>query len=400
MKTKQIVFCGYNVFPHGFAQTQRILLIAKGLSENNCNTTILCTYSTYDETQSKVKQKGQIEGINYIHCSGLAFRPNSFIIRNLRKIWGGGVEIYLLLKFRIFGKLDLLFISTNSFSKALYYSIVSKFLFVHSVIDNTEFWSAPSRMKRFSLDAKLHDYLSPLLFSKVICISDYLYNYTLKTRNRSQILKIPALVDFSLFHSSSDYKSINARNILFCGSAAYYPIIDFIISAFELVNVDAVKLILVISNGDESDYNKLNIRIQNSPKANSIKIRSNIKYNELIQLYMDSNALLIPLRSNIQDIARFPHKLGEYTASKSIIITTKFGEIPNYFEDMKNALVANDYKTSLFAEKIEFAMNNYHNLNALREASYQTGVKYFDYKLNGTRIYNFLFLSNHKQYAQ
>jgi glycosyltransferase involved in cell wall biosynthesis len=397
MKKKYIVFCGYNVFPHGFAQTQRILLIAKGLTENNCNTTILCTYGIYDKTQTQVKYKGQIDGINYIHCSGLAFRPNSFIIRNLRKIWGGVVEIYLLLKFRIYGELDYLFISTNSFKKSLYYSILSKFLFVHSVIDNTEFWSAPTRMKRFSLDAKLHDYLSPMLYSKVICISDYLYNYTLKTRTHPHILKIPALVDFSLFHLSTDTTQINERSILFCGSAAYYPIIDFIISAFELANVNGVRLILVASNGVGSDYDKLNSRIKNSTKTNSIEIRSNLKYSELIQLYKDSNALLIPLRPNIQDMARFPHKLGEYTASKSIIITTKFGEIPNYFQDMKNALVANDFETNQFAEKIEFSINNYHNLNILREASYQTGVKYFDYKLNGTRIYNFLFPSSHKQ---
>lgn len=390
MNNKHLVFCGYNVFPYGFAQTQRILLIAKGLKELNCNITVFCTYGTYNKTQPNVIYKGQYEGIDYLYCSGLTIRPTSFINRNIKKFKGYFVEFYKLLQYKLVGKLDYIFISTNYFNNVLYYSIISKILFVPTVIDNTEFWSA-SKKDNFGIEAKLYDYLSPILFKKVICISDYLYQQTIKTKSISNVIKIPVVVDFSKFTNSQDDMRIKEKMILFCGSASYYPIIDFIITSFELVKVDSVKLVIVSSNGSELDYNKLKNRIQQSSKSSSIEFKSNLKFNDLISLYIMSYALLIPMRNNIQDIARFPHKLGEYTASRSIIITTNNGEIPNYFEDMKNALVANEYNSSIFAEKIEYAVNNYSSLSKLRESSYETGLKNFDYKVNGQRIYNFLF---------
>jgi glycosyltransferase involved in cell wall biosynthesis len=394
MKKKHLAFCGYNVFPLGFAQTQRLLLTAKGLNEKKCNITVLCRYGTYAEQKPNIDPIGQYEGINYIYCSGLSYRPNAFILRNFRKMFGLFFEFYLLVKYRISGDLSYIYISTNEFRNILYYSFVSKILFVPSVIDNTEFWSA-SKKKNYGIGAKMYDALSPLLFNKVICISDFLYNHSIKIKKVSNVLKIPAIVDFSKFNlSQAKIPSIEKR-ILFCGSATYYEIIDFTISAFELSNVNSVKLIIVSSNGRETDFKKLNERIIKSSKANSIELKSNLIFSDLINLYINSSALLIPMRPSIQDIARFPHKLGEYTASKSIIITTNNGEIPNYFEDLKNALVTKEFNLLQFAAKIEYAINNYNMLNDLKEASYQTGLKYFDYKLNGERIYNFLFRTNH-----
>jgi glycosyltransferase involved in cell wall biosynthesis len=393
MKNRYIAFCGYNVFPSGFAQTQRLLLIAKGLEELNCRTIVLCRYGTYDSASNHISSKGISEGVHYQYCSGSSYRSKSFLKRNLRKLFGIINELTILFKLRINRKLDCIFISTNSFHNSFFYLSIARLLFVSTVIDTTEFWSAPSRGKKSTIDAKLHDYLSPRLFNKVICISDFLVNHTSNIKGNKNIIKIPVLVDFSKFENISSNRPTNEQTVLFCGSAAYYPIIDFIISAFELTDIDSAKLIIVASSGNESDYFKINTRIQKSSKCAKIILKSNLQYMELTELYLNSFALLIPLRPNIQDIARFPHKLGEYTASKSIIITTKFGEIPNYFEDMKNALVANDFEPSLFAKKIELAINNYDKLENLREASYRTGIESFDYKLNGVRIYNFLFPS-------
>jgi glycosyltransferase involved in cell wall biosynthesis len=387
MNKKHLVFSGYNVFPIGFAQTQRLLLFAKGLEEQNCNITVLCRYGTYKKSEHNVDAKGQYEGINYIYCSGLSFRPNVFIIRNIRKIIGIFNEFYILLKYRISGKLDYVFISTNYLSNVLFYSIISKVLFVPAVIDNTEFWSA----SRNNVASKLYDYLSPLLFQKVICISDYLYNHTVRMKKSANVLKIPAIVDFSKFNISDNNNTVDDKSILFCGSATYYPIIDFIISAFEMADLIKVKLIIVASNGQKTDFERLNERISNSSKSNLIELKSNLAYNDLVKFYINSCALLIPLRPTIQDTARFPHKLGEYTASKGIIITTNNGEIPNYFKDMKNALIADEYDITLYAKKIEYVIKECENLGKLKNASFDTGMEFFDYKKNGKRIFDFLF---------
>ena len=394
MKKKYIAFCGYNVFPYGFAQTQRLFLIAKGLEINNCNTVVLCRYGTYQTKIDDVFSEGVYEGIKYKYCSGSPMRPMSFLRRNLLKLYGLINEFLVLLSMRISGKLDYLFVTTNTFDKVLYYSIVSKILFIRSVIDNMEFWSAVKRSK-WSLGEKLHDQLSPILYSKVICISDFLVNHASKTRSKSNILKIPAIVDYSKFDDTDGGTAVKNDNdyLLFCGSAVYFPVIDFIIESFEKTHDKKTALIIVSSNGNKSDFEKLNRRISGSVKKELIKLKSNLPYSNLVDLYKKSIALLIPLRQNDEDKARFPHKLGEYCASKNVIITTNNGEVPNYFTDLQNALVANRFDSDLFAEKMDYAIMNKSDLNQLRLNAYKTGLDNFDYKINGSKIYHFLFNS-------
>jgi glycosyltransferase involved in cell wall biosynthesis len=101
--------------------------------------------------------------------------------------------------------------------------------------------------------------------------------------------------------------------------------------------------------------------------------------------------LLIPLRQNDEDKARFPHKLGEYCASQGVIITTNNGEVPNYFTDLQNALVAESLNSDLFAEKMDYAITNKLNLSQIRRNAYKTGLQNFDYKTNGAKICDFLF---------
>lgn len=390
---KYVVFCGYNVFPIGYAQTQRLLLIAKGLQENNCICTVLCRYGTYNVNLIKENESEEFESIKYKYTSGSPLRPKSFLKRNILKLKGLIYEILYLFKLRFTGKLDYMFVMTNTFDKVLYYSLLSKILFIPSVIDNTEFWSSVNR-NRLIIGAKLYDYLSPILFTKVICISDFLVKHTIKTRSRSNVLKIPAIVDYDKFIDVSESaEMINKKEnfILFCGSAVYFPVIDFIIESFEKTQDKKNTLILVCSNGNKIDFAKLNERIFTSTKKDLILLKSNLQYSDLITLYKESIALLIPLRSSKEDLARFPHKLGEYCASKGVIITTKTGEIPNYFKDNENALVAESYNSNLFSDKIDFAISNNYNLNTIRQNAYKTGLDNFDYKINGLKIYNFLF---------
>ena len=386
---KNIVFCGYNVFPIGFAQMQRLMLIAKGLSEQDVNVLIMCRYGTYNKKSTNIAAEGVFENIPYIYCSGESFRRVGFLSRNVKKLKGLVMEFIYLLKKRITGKLDYIFVSTNSFENAIYYSLLARLLFTKSLIDNTEYWSAVKRHK-FGFGEKIYDFLTPILYHKVICISDFLYEHTLKFKKQKHILKIPAIVDFSKFNNKTSNKAINDY-VLFCGSAVYFEVVNFIISSYEVIEDDIIKLILVCSNGRNSDFEKLNDRIASSSKKNLIILKRDISYKELVSLYQNSLALLIPLRPTIEDRARFPHKLGEYTASKSLIITTNLGEIPNYFRDLENALISKNYSIDEFGTKIDYAIKEKIIIKEIKQKSFETGLLHFDYKINGKKIYNFLY---------
>ncbi len=104
-------------------------------------------------------------------------------------------------------------------------------------------------------------------------------------------------------------------------------------------------------------------------------------------------ALLIPLRPTFQDKARFPHKIGEYVASGNVVISTNYGEVKYYFKDMENMLIADSYDVNLFAEKMQFVIDN---PNVVKQIGIKGKIKalpLFDYRSQATVINNFLNLN-------
>jgi len=84
--------------------------------------------------------------------------------------------------------------------------------------------------------------------------------------------------------------------------------------------------------------------------TNAIILYNNIPYATLISLYKSADLLIIPLRNNIQDVARFPHKVSEYTASKRPLISSKIGELKHYFVNKESALLAVEYSVNMYVD--------------------------------------------------
>ena len=111
---------------------------------------------------------------------------------------------------------------------------------------------------------------------------------------------------------------------------------------------------------------------------------------ELINYYKNARALLIPLRNTSQDIARFPHKIGEYAASGRPIISNNFGEMAYYFEDGKNSLLSEKYEYCDFANKMDFVVNNPEKASEIGKEGRIIANKFFDYKNFGSGLISFL----------
>ena len=120
------------------------------------------------------------------------------------------------------------------------------------------------------------------------------------------------------------------------------------------------------------------------------KIFSNIPFSELIDLYVNAAALLIPLRPTKQDAARFPHKISEYAATGNPIITTNYGEVAYYFKDGENALVADSYDISLFAEKMNFVIENLTRAKQIGQKGKELGMQKFSHIKYGPLLKDYL----------
>ncbi len=99
------------------------------------------------------------------------------------------------------------------------------------------------------------------------------------------------------------------------------------------------------------------MRIERSAVKERILIYSNVPYTDLINLYRNSEALIIPMRNTDQDKARFPHKISEYCASDRPIITNSIGEISNYFNE-SNAYLCSEYDEQKYADVMDLLFLN------------------------------------------
>ncbi|MFC2080674.1 glycosyltransferase [Bacteroidota bacterium] len=383
----KILYVGNSGFPIGFAQVQRQFLIAKGLVEHNCDVIILSRFGVHEsDISGQISEVGVIEGINYKFCSGSPYRPSGFITRNIYKIKGVWNE-FLEIKN---SKADAMIITCNLFSGIVHYCLLARLFGISSVIDQVEYWSSHKNKGLIKkIDSLFNDNLYFYFAKRVVVISEYLENIVKKGSFNKQVLKIPAICDFDKIDelANTSYPS-ESPYLLFCGAATYIDVIIFIIDSFSRLNTN-IELVLIV-NGQNSYIEKIKNYIKKG-KIGNIHVRSKVPYKDLISYYKNSFALLIPLRPTKQDIGRFPHKLGEYTASGRPIISTEIGEIGKYFTNGVDAILAKNYKVEEFSQAIKTTIENPELAEKIATNSKQLGHYLFDYRKNTKLLYNFLF---------
>jgi glycosyltransferase involved in cell wall biosynthesis len=382
---KTILSVGYPSFPSGTAQVQRQLLLAKAILREGFDVTVLCRYGVHNQNDG-IPCKGTFEGINYIYCSGTSLRPDGYFRRNYLKFRGLINEIKYFRRFSKSKQLAGVLISTNNFHNILIYYVIGKIFRTPLTVDNVEYWTSGRDIKGIvRLEKYLYDKFYFLFTDNIICISDFLIG-KVKASGRGAILKIPAITDFDKFDNCNtcNPRLVKEKYILFCGSIAYFEVIDFIISAYERLEVDDVLLILITT-----ENTKLRDRISRSRNKDSIKVMTNLSYDDLVNAYKNSEALLIPMRNTVQDKARFPHKISEYCASRRPIITSNIGEIKNYFNE-ENAFLCPDFDMSAYAKAMFNIISEPELANRIAQKSYETGVVNFNYKSYSKSLINLL----------
>jgi glycosyltransferase involved in cell wall biosynthesis len=242
------------------------------------------------------------------------------------------------------------------------------------VVDTVEYWTSNKDITGWKrLDKYLYDRFYFLFADRIICISDFLINKVARNK-QDAVLKIPSITDFEKFNLNNMIPAVKGKYYLFCGSKAYFEIIDFVISSFEMIEGDDIKLVLVTQK-----TNELSQRLSSSLKKEMIVLLCDIPYDELVSLYSHSEGLIIPMRENDQDRARFPHKISEYCAAGRPIITNRVGEIYNYFDET-NAYLCNSYEIKEFASAMHQITSNPVQAEKIASNSYATGLKHFNYK--------------------
>lgn len=389
--TDHVIFLGESGFPLGLATIQRLTLMAKALRYAGSRTTVICRKGVWKKSEDvNFENRGNFEGVDYIYTSKSPFKPEGFIDRNVQKLKGMYGEYKYLKYLKKHDKIDLAIISDMKVVHVLRYYMFSVFLKFPIAINFVEMTSSMKHKKSFlkKVNDFVHDKWVIGLYEGGLPISDKLIDYYKVISPSKPNLKLPILCDFEKFDIP---KNNEEPYFLYCGSIRYTEVRDFIIEAYKsIADGGNTKLYMIISGGSNSETRLLEEELNAIFETQRIRLFSNIPYDELVQLYTDAIALLIPLRQTVQDAARFPHKIGEYLASGNPVITTDVGEIKNYFEDGKTALIADTYSVTGFAEKMKYVLDNPDLSKEIGLNGKKMGLIEFDYKAHGSRLVKFV----------
>jgi len=393
-KRKHLIHLGVLGFPIGTAPIEKVRLLSIGLIANGFDVTVISRYGIFNKDRPvDIKPKGVFEKINYVFASGTVYRSNNFLIRNTVKFFGFIREFMVIFRFRLAGHLDYAIYHGRKLDDMIYYkllSLVFRFKFIYLFVEYNM-----SMAYKQTILVKINDYLFERIGFKIIDgalpISKLLTDYLLEKAPGKPYLKIPVICDFSKFEDIK--KEDDPVNFLYCGAIGYSEVIYFILKCFESLETrENVFLYLIIGLGDHNNerMDALKNYISNMKKRDYIKIFSNLPYSELVQMYVNATALLIPLRPTLRDEARFPHKIGEYLASGNPLITNNIGEIKYYFADEENALIAKEYTIEEYIGKMEFVLKNPGKAQEIGIKGKELGLKNFDCMMYGRLLSSFL----------
>lgn len=388
---KHFVYLGCSGFPFGLAEVQKMSMISKSLIKAGNEVTIISNWSAHrKKDHPELTATGTFEGINFIYTTGNPFQSDNLFRRKLMKFKGLVNEFVLLKKMKRQGELNYAILSTHSFYAVLYYTLLGKMFGFKTILNYVEYysgirgkWFEPARW----INNKLYDDVGPRLVDAVFPISEFLIQHVEKVAPGKKYLKVPVLTNFERY-DDCEVKQ-DQKYFLFCGAANYIEIVKFIIDSFVQLDHSDVFLYLVV-NGYDHYIQEIKNYIGNTTHSDRIKLMSKLTNKQLNDQYKNAMALLIPLRPAFQDIARFPHKIGEYLASGNPVISTNYGEVAHYFKNMEQMLIAESYETKLFAEKMQFVIDNPCEVKKIGIQGRTMALVNFDYNVYGKKIIHFL----------
>lgn len=295
-------------------------------------------------------------------------------------------EPFTLWKLHREKKIDYLHIYSGHYFDFVLYKIFAKLVgakIVYEYVEyRTEKTSHPNLYHR--INNRLCDFHGAKIWDSCIAISNFLEQKVKEVCADIPVIKVTPLCDFDLFEANKEEVDIDEPYLMFCGSAGYFDVVKFIIDSFNNSTIKNSKKLLLVLSGSDAQLDRVR-----EYEANAI-IRTKLPYNMLVAYYKHAFGLMIPLRNTTEDIARFPNKVCEYTAARGLIITTCYGEMPYYFRNGENAIVADDCTVKAIAKRLDEVEAGAYDVEQIRKNCYQTGLDNFSIGAYKDKLYKFL----------
>ena len=370
-----ILFVGTPATPYGNRACDVKLAAFANIVAKEHNVTILNRYSPIKDRKDICLNKRVCikEIINKHNSLSLFF----FLLSVL-------IEPFVIFDLNRKKKIDIIQIYSGHYLDFVFYKSIAFLIGAKVIYQYDEYALEKERRSGYyKWNSRRVDLKGPKLWDGVVCISDFLQEHAQKVNPNIVSMKLTPICDFSSFEQIHPENN-RGKYLLFCGSIGYYEVVDIIINSYRKSAIsNSHDLILVLSGNEE--------KVESFKQKNTdITVLSGLPYDTLLSLYKGAVGLLIPLRNTIEDIARFPNKICEYLAAKGLVITTKYGEMPNYFKDGYNALVAEDFTVESITSKLDWLDDNLDKVDNLKKTAYKELYTTFDQDSNFEAVNDFL----------
>lgn len=374
MTKKKILFINAEGLPFGFsASANKIRMMGEIISQSDID--VYCLNKRKAENQ---RLYGFYKGIKFAFFNTKTKSNNLFQL--LAHIFQAYIREFFFVK-KNSSKYETKYILLHYdwFPIFLYYWFFSK-LFNIKIIVNIMEWhmAVDSSSLLVKTNKYLFDKLSFRMASGAIPISKFIENKIHEINKNLPTFVLPAITDFNEIKNIEAEDNSSGDYLLYCGNLGYMEVINFIVEAYSKIQNRNVKLLLVV-NGNKNEFEELKNLLEKFNIQSDVILKTNLSFQTLISTYKNALALLIPLRNTDQDLARFPHKISEYTATKRPIITTGFGVINDYF-DKESAFICSMYSTFEYATVIDEAINDPKRNTRVGINGYELGLKFLNTK--------------------
>ena len=360
----KIFFVGLSGVPYA-SRACDIRLDSFALLFQKCgyDVTVLNRYSPCsDEYDSSSKKEYEIvELIKHRKSSPFNFL---FLLLSVVK------ELMFLVKYRLKNNSDvILHVYTGHYFDLCLYYIISKVCGYKIIYQYVEYRLDEKRGNLYhKINAWLVDKKGAKLWDGVIPISHFLKEKALEVNSLLKCFIGPPICNFTQFQSDAKKENV----VLYCGHAGYFDVIKLVVDSYTKSNISSsYRLVLVVAGS----YKQLMDVRKYAPTA---IVKTKLPYDDLIKEYNRAKVLLIPLRNSIKDISRFPNKICEYSASKGVIVTTKYGEPAHFFKDKESAVISNECTVDSISDSLNWIYQNESKIESIGNKGYEVGLKYFD----------------------
>ena len=308
-----VVLASWLSFPHGMAASNRVRLLARALVQTGAEAHVICMQaSDRPPVIENWETRGEWHGVTFEYTCGTTMRHSSFLMRRAIEARGWLMGMVRLIQLWRDDRLDVVYLWFTCQRAELHRAVFVGLLRLLRVPVVMELNERPWALRH---DQTLVERLiSPLAgMHGAVSISAYLTRWareeSARRRRKFRVVEVPIVVDVAEQPPARDL-SIGEPVVVFAGAPEYDMVVDFIVRAMEYVwpRFPTCRLIITgVRPGDPAgEAMARRLAEQRAGSHDRVQLVGYLTRDDLLSLYRQARALLIPLFDDVRSRARFP----------------------------------------------------------------------------------------------